>query len=151
LHVGLHHVIGLLGLLHRRSRVVRSLQSHGCDGLRSWLLCHFERTNAADERARATLRMSGASRSQNSEKAETLCMPHMIPCVGFEQPLWLPLWLLAVIKCIYILPTYLHFMQDIEDRCLLLMSFVNLPFQEHRIMEKHHMDHNPCISSICQK
>jgi hypothetical protein len=38
---------------------------------------------------------------------------------------------LAVIKCIYSPPTYLHFMQDIEDRCLLLtssMSFVDPPF-----------------------
>jgi hypothetical protein len=34
-------------------------------------------------------------------------------------------------KNIYLLPTYLYFMQDIEDRCLLLTSstsFVNLPF-----------------------
>jgi hypothetical protein len=38
---------------------------------------------------------------------------------------------LAVIKSIYIPPTYLHFIQDTEDRCLLLMSsmsFVDLPF-----------------------
>jgi hypothetical protein len=50
---------------------------------------------------------------------------------------------LAVIKCIYLLPTYLHFIQDIEDRCLLLTSstsFVDLPFQEYRMMKKHHMD-----------
>jgi hypothetical protein len=36
-----------------------------------------------------------------------------------------------VIKYIYLPPTYLHFMQDIEDRCLLLMSstsFVDLSF-----------------------
>jgi hypothetical protein len=62
--------------------------------------------------------------------------------------------LLVVIKCIYLLPTYLHFMQDIEDRCLLLtifMSFVDLPFQEHPITEKHHMNQNSCISSICPK
>jgi hypothetical protein len=62
--------------------------------------------------------------------------------------------MLAVIKCIYLLPTYLHFIQDIEDRCLLLMSstsFVDLPFQEHRMMGKHHMDQNSCISSICPK
>jgi hypothetical protein len=48
-----------------------------------------------------------------------------------------------VIKCIYLLPTYLHFIQDIEDMCLLLtssMSFVDLPFQKHRMTEKHHMD-----------
>jgi hypothetical protein len=41
---------------------------------------------------------------------------------------------LPVIKCIYLPPAYLHFMQDIEERCLLLMSstsFVELPFQEH--------------------
>jgi hypothetical protein len=38
---------------------------------------------------------------------------------------------LAVIKCIYLPPAYLHFMQDIEDMCLLLMSsmgFVDLLF-----------------------
>jgi hypothetical protein len=51
-------------------------------------------------------------------------------------------------------PTYLHFIQDIEDICLLLtssMSFADLPFQEHRMIEKHHMDQNPCISSTCPK
>jgi hypothetical protein len=61
---------------------------------------------------------------------------------------------LVVIKCIYLSPTYQYFMQDIEDRCLLLMSsmsFVDLPFQEYRMMEKHHMGQNPCISSICPK
>jgi hypothetical protein len=45
-------------------------------------------------------------------------------------------------------------MQDIEDKCLLLMrstSFVDLPFQEHRMMEKHHIDQNPYISSLCTK
>jgi hypothetical protein len=38
---------------------------------------------------------------------------------------------LEVIKCIYSPPTYLHFIQGIEDMCLLLMSstrFVDLPF-----------------------
>jgi hypothetical protein len=38
---------------------------------------------------------------------------------------------LAVIKCIYLLPTYLRFIQNIEDMCLLLTSstsFVDLPF-----------------------
>jgi hypothetical protein len=45
-------------------------------------------------------------------------------------------------------------MQDIEDRCLLVTSstsFVDLPFQEYRITEKHHMDQNPYISSLCLK
>jgi hypothetical protein len=45
-------------------------------------------------------------------------------------------------------------MQDTEDRCLLLMSsmsFVYLPFQEYRMTEKHHMDQNPYISSLCPK
>jgi hypothetical protein len=40
-------------------------------------------------------------------------------------------FLLAVIKCIYLPPTYLHFIEDIEDRLLLLMSstsFVDTPF-----------------------
>jgi hypothetical protein len=62
--------------------------------------------------------------------------------------------LLAVIKCIYLPPTYLHFIQDIEDWCLLLMSsvsFVDLPFQKNRMMENHHMDKNPYISSLCPK
>jgi hypothetical protein len=38
---------------------------------------------------------------------------------------------LAVIKCIYLPPTYLYLIQDIEDRCLLLTSstsFVDLTF-----------------------
>jgi hypothetical protein len=45
-------------------------------------------------------------------------------------------------------------MQDIENRCLLLTSFknfVDLPFQEHRMMKKHHMNQNPYISSLCPK
>jgi hypothetical protein len=61
---------------------------------------------------------------------------------------------LAVIKCIYLPPTYLYFIQDIEDRCLLLTSstcFVDLPFPEHQMTEKHHMDQNPGISSLCPK
>jgi hypothetical protein len=61
---------------------------------------------------------------------------------------------LTVIKCIYLPPTYQHFIQDIEDRCLLLTSstsFVDLPFKEHQMMEKHHMDQNPCISSLYPK
>jgi hypothetical protein len=56
--------------------------------------------------------------------------------------------LLAVIKCIYLLPKYLYSIQDIEYRCLLLMSstsFVDLPLQEHRMTEKHHMEQNPYI------
>jgi hypothetical protein len=31
------------------------------------------------------------------------------------------------------------------------MSFVDLPFQEHRMMKKYHMDQNPYISSLCPK
>jgi hypothetical protein len=52
-----------------------------------------------------------------------------------ELPLMIRLGtLLVVIKYIYLLVTYLHFIQDIEDRCLLLMSstsFVDLPFQQY--------------------
>jgi hypothetical protein len=62
--------------------------------------------------------------------------------------------LLAVIKYTYLPATYTNFIQDIEDRCLLLTSstsFVDLPFQEHRMTKKHHMDQNPCISSIYPK
>jgi hypothetical protein len=57
-------------------------------------------------------------------------------------------------KCIYLPLTYLYFTQDIEDRCLLLMSstrFVDPPFLEDQMMEKQHMDQNPCISSVCLK
>jgi hypothetical protein len=45
-------------------------------------------------------------------------------------------------------------MQDIEDKCLSLTSstsFIDLPFQEHWMMKKHHMDQNPYISSLCPK
>jgi hypothetical protein len=45
-------------------------------------------------------------------------------------------------------------MQDIEDRCILLtssISFVDLPFQEHRMTEKYHMDQNPYISLLYPK
>jgi hypothetical protein len=31
------------------------------------------------------------------------------------------------------------------------MSFVDLPFQEHQMMKKHHIDQNPYISSLCPK
>jgi hypothetical protein len=51
--------------------------------------------------------------------------------------------LLAVIKYTYLPPTHPNFIQDIEDKCLLQkssMSLVDLPFQEHQMMEKHHMD-----------
>jgi hypothetical protein len=50
-------------------------------------------------------------------------------CSGISKTL--SVGVLVVIKCIYLLPTYQHFIQDIEDRCLLLtssMSFVDLPF-----------------------
>jgi hypothetical protein len=66
----------------------------------------------------------------------------------------LSMCMLAIIKCIYLPLTYLHFIQHIEDRCLLLMSstsFIDPPFQEHRMMKKHHMDQNQCISSLCPK
>jgi ABC-type polysaccharide/polyol phosphate transport system ATPase subunit len=46
------------------------------------------------------------------------------------------------------------FIQDIEDMCLLLtssMSFIDLPFQEHQMTEKHQMDQNPSISYTCSK
>jgi hypothetical protein len=61
---------------------------------------------------------------------------------------------LVIIKYIYLLSTYLYFIQNIEHICLLLtssMSFVDILFQEHRVTEKYHMDQNPYISSICPK
>jgi hypothetical protein len=79
------------------------------------------------------------------------CVSGIIYVVG---PSVATVQMLVVIKCIYLPPAYLHFIQDIEDRYLLLTSstsFVNLPFQEHRMMEKRHMDQNPCISSLCPK
>jgi hypothetical protein len=77
-------------------------------------------------------------------------------CSGTSKTLSVCVWggVLTVMKCIYLSPTYLYFMQDMEDRCILLTSstrFVNLPFQEHRMMKKHHMDQNPYISSLCPK
>jgi hypothetical protein len=41
-----------------------------------------------------------------------------------------------------------------KDRCLLLtssMSFVDLTFEEHRMMKEHHMYQNPYTSSLCPK
>jgi hypothetical protein len=74
-------------------------------------------------------------------------------CLGMSKTL--SVWgVLAVVKCIHLSPTYRHFIQDIEDRLLLLTSsinFVDLPFQEHQMMKKHHKDQNPCISSLCPK
>jgi hypothetical protein len=61
---------------------------------------------------------------------------------------------LAVIKYIYLPETNLHLMQDIEDRCLLpksSTSFVDVPFQDQRTTEKHHINQNPYISSLCPK
>jgi hypothetical protein len=75
-------------------------------------------------------------------------------CLGTSKALSVCVGGLVVIKWIYLLPTYLHFIQDIEDRCLLQTSstsFVDLPFEEHRMTKKQHMDQNPCISSICPK
>jgi hypothetical protein len=79
---------------------------------------------------------------------------YVVSCAVYYEWRFGVLSLLSVIKCIYLPPTYLHFSQDKEDRCLLLTSstsFVDLPFQEHRMTEKHHMDQNPCISSLCPK
>jgi hypothetical protein len=62
--------------------------------------------------------------------------------------------LLAVKKYIYLPSTYLPFIQDIENRCLLLTrftNFVDLPFQERQMMKKHHMNQNSYISSLCPK
>jgi hypothetical protein len=74
-------------------------------------------------------------------------------CSGMSKTLSGGGGVLAVIKYIYLPPTCLHFMQDIEDRCLLLTSstnFVDLPFQEHRMTEKHHMDQNPSYLQYVQ-
>jgi hypothetical protein len=60
-------------------------------------------------------------------------------CLGTSKALSVCVWgggVLVVIKYIYLSPTYPNFIQDIEDRCLLLTSstsFVDLPFQEHQI------------------
>jgi hypothetical protein len=84
-----------------------------------------------------------------------MALEFLLMSLGFNSFLLLrdeqSVGVLAVIKCIYLLPTYLYFIQYIEDRCILLtssMSFVDLPFQEHRMTEKHHMDQNSNISSL---
>jgi hypothetical protein len=61
---------------------------------------------------------------------------------------------LSIIKYIYLPPTYIYSMQDIEDIYLLVTSstiFVGLLFQEHQMTEKHHIEQNSCISLICPK
>jgi hypothetical protein len=84
-----------------------------------------------------------------------MALEFLLMSLGFNSFLLLrdeqSVGVLAVIKCIYLLPTYLYFIQYIEDRCILLTSstsFVDLPFQEHRMTEKHHMDQNSNISSL---
>jgi hypothetical protein len=68
----------------------------------------------------------------------------------------------VVIKHIYLLPTYIHFIQDIEDRCLLhmsSMSFIDLPVdvsyaapQAHRIVNVAlHWVYSPGIIFIFSK
>jgi hypothetical protein len=90
--IGLRYIVGLLGLLHQRPRVTHSLRCRGHDGSHSWLLCHGGQTNAGDEWAHHPLIVSGVSHGLEGEKAEVLCMLHMILSVGFEWPLQLPLW-----------------------------------------------------------
>jgi hypothetical protein len=53
---------------------------------------HAKRTNAVDEWTWSPLAMSGASCGPGDEEAEAFSMPHTIPGVGFEWPLWLNLW-----------------------------------------------------------
>jgi hypothetical protein len=59
-------------------------------------------------------------------KASILTRPNHITTDGRPNS-----HMLEVIKCIYLPPTYLHFMQDKEDRCLLQTSstsFIDQPF-----------------------
>jgi hypothetical protein len=75
---------------------------------------------------------------------------HGLSCAGSLLTTSVPhACVLVVIKCTYLPPAYLYFIPDKEDKCLLLTSstsFVDLPFYEHRMMEKHHMDQNPYTS-----
>jgi hypothetical protein len=78
--------IGLLGLLHQKSRAAHSLQSHGHDGSHSRLPSLAGRTNVDDEWFWSLLAVSGVLCNPDDKQVEELSMPHMIPGVGFERP-----------------------------------------------------------------
>jgi hypothetical protein len=77
-HIELHCVVGLLGLLCRRSRDAHSLRSHGHDGLHSLMPSHAGWTNGADEWAWSPLAVSGVSCGLVDEEVEVLSKPRMI-------------------------------------------------------------------------
>jgi hypothetical protein len=83
------------------------------------LSCNDLASTAIDQEG--TMRACAVAKEKKKKKRT---MPGPIGGSSSSAPL------LAVIKCIYLPPIYVHFIQDIEDRCLLLssMSFVNLPF-----------------------
>jgi hypothetical protein len=86
------------------------------------LSCNDLASTAIDQEG--TMRACEVAKEKKKKKKKKRTMPGPIGGSSSGAPL------LAVIKCIYLPPIYVHFIQDIEDRCLLLssMSFVDLPF-----------------------
>jgi hypothetical protein len=85
------------------------------------LSCNDLASTAIDQEG--TMRACEVAKEKKKKKKKRT-MPGPIGGSSSSAPL------LAVIKCIYLPPIYVHFIQDIKDRCLLLssMSFVDLPF-----------------------
>jgi hypothetical protein len=117
---------------HNRRSVVD--EKHTNDNIQSFLC--FLHNNMVD--SPTSIVLLGSNRNRVGSMGKCRCRHNWLRRVSAR--------VLAVVKYIYLPPTYLYFIQDVEDRCLLLTSFVDLPFQEHRMMEKHHMDQNPYIS-----
>jgi hypothetical protein len=83
----LHHVVGLLGLLCRRTKATHSFWSRESEGSPSLLPYHIEWIYVVDVWAWSPLAMIGVLCGLDGEKAEAPSTPHAILGVGFERPL----------------------------------------------------------------
>jgi hypothetical protein len=84
LRVELHHVVGMLGFLHRRTKATHSFRSRGCGGSPSLLAHRDGRINVVDVWARLPLTVSGVLCGLDGKKIKAPSMPCTIPSVGFK-------------------------------------------------------------------
>jgi hypothetical protein len=88
----LRRAIGLLSLLHRRTKATHPFLSHGHDGSPSLLPLHAGRIDIVDMWARSPLDVSGALCGLDDEKVEVPSTLRTIPDVGSERSLQFTLW-----------------------------------------------------------
>jgi hypothetical protein len=81
----LYRVVGLLELLHRGPRAMRSSRSRGCDVSPSLLPHCAGWIDIVDVRARSPLAVSGALYGLDGEKAKALSTSSTIPSMGSER------------------------------------------------------------------